>query len=49
MNASLDIPGSFAILILLSLIGYLLHLILVAVQRRVVFWTGPKTALTQTA
>jgi NitT/TauT family transport system permease protein len=49
MNASLDIPGSFAILILLSLIGYLLHLILVAVQRRVVFWTGPKTALTQSA
>jgi NitT/TauT family transport system permease protein len=49
LNASLDIPASFAILILLSLIGYALHLILVAVQRRVVFWTGPQTSLTQTA
>ncbi|WP_436698432.1 ABC transporter permease [Nocardioides sp. BYT-33-1] len=38
-NAVLDISGSFAVLVLLSLIGYLLHLILVLVQRRVVFWT----------
>ncbi|MGH3359178.1 MAG: ABC transporter permease [Nocardioidaceae bacterium] len=38
-NAVLDIGGSFAVLVLLSVIGYLLHLVLVAVQRRVVFWT----------
>lgn len=49
LNASLDIPGSFAILILLSVIGYALHLILVAVQRRVVFWTRPQTTISQRA
>jgi len=38
-NAVLDISGSFAVLVLLSLIGYLLHLVLVLIQRRVVFWT----------
>ncbi len=38
-NSVLDIAGSFAVLILLSIIGFLLHLILVMVQKRVVFWT----------
>lgn len=49
LNASLDIPGSFAILILLSAIGYALHVILVAVQRRIVFWTRPQTTISQRA
>lgn len=44
-NAVLDISSSFAILLLLSVIGYVLHLLLVLVQRKVVFWTGPSTAL----
>lgn len=38
-NSVLDIAGSFAVLILLSVIGFLLHLALVMVQKRVVFWT----------
>jgi NitT/TauT family transport system permease protein len=38
-NAVLDIASSFAVLILLSIIGFLLHVLLVAVQKRVVFWT----------
>lgn len=38
-NAVLDIAGSFAVLVLLSVIGFLLHVVLVAVQKKVVFWT----------
>lgn len=43
-NAVLDIAGSFAVLALLSVIGYLLHLLLVLVQKRVVFWTRVNAA-----
>ncbi|MFD1860095.1 ABC transporter permease [Aeromicrobium camelliae] len=39
-NSVLDIAGSFAVLILLSIIGFLLHLLLVMVQKKVVFWTN---------
>jgi NitT/TauT family transport system permease protein len=38
-NSVLDIASSFAVLILLSICGFLLHVLLVAVQKRVVFWT----------
>lgn len=40
-NSVLDIAGSFAVLVLLSVMGFLLHVALVAIQRRVVFWTRP--------
>lgn len=45
-NAVLDIASSFAVLLLLSVIGYVLHLILVFIQRKVVFWVRPASALT---
>lgn len=39
LDFRLDIPGVFAVLVVLSLIGIGLHLVVRAVQRRVVFWT----------
>lgn len=45
-NSVLDIASSFAVLILLSIIGFLLHVVLVAVQKRVVFWTKVSTVTT---
>ena len=38
-NFTFDMAGVFAILIILSMIGVGLHLIVVAVQRRVLFWS----------
>ena len=45
-NSVLDIASSFAVLILLSIVGFLLHLLLVAVQKRVVFWTKVSSVTT---
>jgi NitT/TauT family transport system permease protein len=39
-NFHMDMAGVFAILIILSLMGIGLHLLVNAVQRRVVFWIG---------
>ncbi|MES2531811.1 MAG: ABC transporter permease [Pseudomonadota bacterium] len=37
-NFNFDMPGTFAVLIVLSLIGVVLHWVISVVQRRVVFW-----------
>ncbi len=37
-NFNFDMAGTFAILVVLSLIGVVLHAIVLAVQRRVIFW-----------
>jgi NitT/TauT family transport system permease protein len=41
-NFALDIAGVFAVLILLSVMGVALHLIMQAVQKRVIFWAEPE-------
>jgi NitT/TauT family transport system permease protein len=38
LDFTLESAGMFAIIILLSLLGYLLHVVVVTIQRRVVFW-----------
>jgi len=40
-NFNLDIAGVFAVLILLSVMGVALHLLMQAIQRRVIFWAEP--------
>lgn len=40
-NFALDIAGVFAVLILLSVLGVSLHLVMQAIQRRVIFWAEP--------
>jgi NitT/TauT family transport system permease protein len=40
-NMTLDIAGVFAVLIMLSLMGVTLHLIMQAIQRRIIFWAEP--------
>jgi NitT/TauT family transport system permease protein len=40
-NFALDIAGVFAVLILLSVMGVTLHLVMQAVQKRVIFWAEP--------
>ena len=40
-NARMDAGAVFAILVVLGLSGFALHTLLVFVQRRVVFWSGP--------
>jgi NitT/TauT family transport system permease protein len=40
-NFSLDIAGVFAVLIILSALGVALHLIMQAVQKRIIFWAEP--------
>lgn len=40
-NVSLDIAGVFAVLLLLSVMGVVLHLVMQAVQRRIIFWAEP--------
>ena len=40
-NMTLDIAGVFAVLIMLSLMGVALHLIMQAIQRRIIFWAEP--------
>lgn len=37
-NFNFDMAGTFAVLIVLSLIGVVLHLLVLMVQRRVIFW-----------
>ncbi|HEV8438159.1 MAG TPA: ABC transporter permease [Methylomirabilota bacterium] len=41
-NVTLDIAGVFAVLILLAVLGIALHLIMQAIQRRVIFWAQPE-------
>jgi NitT/TauT family transport system permease protein len=40
-NTALDIAGMFAVLLLLSALGVALHLVMQAIQRRVIFWAQP--------
>jgi NitT/TauT family transport system permease protein len=40
-NVALDIAGVFAVLILLSIMGVALHLVMRAIQKRVIFWAEP--------
>jgi NitT/TauT family transport system permease protein len=40
-NFGLDIAGVFAVMILLSIMGVVLHLIMLFIQRRVIFWAEP--------
>jgi NitT/TauT family transport system permease protein len=40
-NFNLDIAGVFAVMILLSVLGVALHLLMQAIQRRVIFWAEP--------
>jgi NitT/TauT family transport system permease protein len=40
-HTSLDVAGMFAVLILLAALGVGLHLVIQAVQRRVIFWAQP--------
>jgi NitT/TauT family transport system permease protein len=44
-NFSLDIAGVFAVLILLSVLGVSLHLLMQALQRRLVFWAEPERVI----
>jgi NitT/TauT family transport system permease protein len=41
-NVTLDIAGVFAVLILLAALGIALHLIMQAIERRVIFWAQPE-------
>lgn len=45
MNFALDVAGVFAVLIILSALGVCLHLIVVRIQRRVIFWTKTDSAI----
>jgi NitT/TauT family transport system permease protein len=40
-HTSLDIAGMFAVLLLLAALGVGLHLVIQAIQRRVIFWSQP--------
>ena len=40
-NVSLDIAGVFAVLVMLSAMGVALHLVMQAIQKRVIFWAEP--------
>ena len=40
-NVSLDIAGVFAVLVMLSVMGVALHLVMQAIQKRVIFWAEP--------
>lgn len=42
-NFQLDMPGVFAILIVLSALGIGIHLIISQIQKKVVFWKKPET------
>lgn len=43
LNSYMDISGMFAVLVILSLMGVGAHLLVHAVQRRLVFWSRPPT------
>ena len=40
-NTALDIAGMFAVLLMLAVLGVALHLVMQAIQRRVIFWAQP--------
>jgi NitT/TauT family transport system permease protein len=40
-NTALDIAGMFAVLLLLAALGVALHLVMQAIQRRLIFWAQP--------
>jgi len=40
-NVSLDIAGVFAVLVMLSVMGVVLHLVMQVIQKRVIFWAEP--------
>jgi NitT/TauT family transport system permease protein len=44
-NFGLDIAGVFAVMILLSIMGVVLHLIMQFIQRRVIFWAEPEQVI----
>lgn len=44
-QSNLDIKGAFAIFVVMAVIGVALHLVVVAIQRRVIFW-APGSAAT---
>jgi NitT/TauT family transport system permease protein len=44
-NVSLDIAGVFAVLIMLSVLGVALHLVMQAIQKRVIFWAEPEQVI----
>jgi NitT/TauT family transport system permease protein len=44
-NFSMDTAGSFAILIVLSAIGMILHQLMASIRKRVVFWTEREATL----
>ncbi|MBI1737342.1 MAG: ABC transporter permease [Candidatus Rokubacteria bacterium] len=44
-NFSLDIAGVFAVLILLSAMGVTLHLVMQALQKRLIFWAEPEQVI----
>ncbi len=44
-NFSMDTAGSFAILIVLSVMGIVLHKLMTALKRRVVFWMEPEATI----
>jgi NitT/TauT family transport system permease protein len=46
-NFSMDTAGTFAILIVLSAIGMILHLLMNMIRRRIVFWNERDEILAQ--
>ena len=40
-NVSMDVAGVFAVLVMLSIMGVALHLVMQAIQRRIIFWAEP--------
>jgi NitT/TauT family transport system permease protein len=44
-NFALDIAGVFAVLILLSVLGVALHLVMQALQKRLIFWAEPEQVI----
>lgn len=44
-NFGLDIAGVFAVMILLSIMGVVLHLIMQFIQKRVIFWAEPEQVI----
>lgn len=44
-NFALDIAGVFAVLILLSALGVALHLVMQALQKRLIFWAEPEQVI----
>jgi NitT/TauT family transport system permease protein len=45
----MDMPTVFATLIVLSLMGYLMHMAVVAIRRKVVFWTEEQAEVVASA